>query len=286
MATMKGSRGTAPPFLPILLALYDALNDDDDEIRDEAADAASSILGTPLVAMEAVNSLLRWMTNHFGHLEEFKVETVCRMIGSSSRSGTLAPAGSPPPSLGGSGEPTANSTPLLLHRWTPAEAQLARALTSDDALFFVEEQNLFIEEVRETVRWADIAFRSLRWNNTGPADGSSSPPPPPPLLALESWATQGLRALIRLLITDSTTSITTSIGDGGGESGGSDGPLGWTSKPAVFAICARVLLSARALGTGGHDGTGDIARLLGEFRAAGEDPRVRVHGLLLSMAEI
>lgn len=215
--------------LPWLLALYDALNDDDYEVRDIAAAATTPILGKPLVSMEACSRLLVWLSQHFGHADEFRTHVACRMVGH--------------PAV------TSRLTDAVLSAWVAAADQLAGAMQFDDALFVVEEQNLYVDEVREARRWRGV-FASL----PHPADGAA-------LRALASWTAAGLHTLAGLAEAD-------------------DGVLGWTSKPEVFAICSRIVVGGTAL-AGRDPGVKDaLLDFLGKGR------RTRAHGLLLSMCEV
>ncbi|XXH04700.1 Mitochondrial import inner membrane translocase subunit tim23 [Hypoxylon texense] len=252
-----GTTSTATAHLPWLLALYDALNDDDDEIRAAAASAASPVLANRrLVSVEAGPRLLRRLLAHFGPTDEFRAHVACRMAGHTL---TLAPAPAPAPAA------SEVSSALLLSGWAPAETQLAAALRFDDALFVVEEQNLYVDEVREARRWAGI-YSSLP---PPPPPTPSSSPSPSPDATLSQWVLAGLQTLTRLAR----------------ESEG-DGPLGWTAKPEVFAICARVLIGGAALARAGGGGGGDVAvaEELGRFRDEGRK-KGGVHGLLLAMCD-
>jgi hypothetical protein len=221
----------SPANIPWLLALYDYLNDDDEEIREIAASATSPILGKPLVSIEASARLLSWLAQHYGSTDEFRTHVACRMIGHPA-----APA---------------QATDAILPSWVPAGVQLARAMRFDDSLFVVEEQNLYIDEVREALRWRDV-FLSLP---SHPNDGGSAA-----LAALTDWTTVGLRTLQV-------------------HAEGDDGVLGWTSKPEVFAICSRVVICGVALA----EKRGDVKRELRMFAEKGGEKRV--HELLLGMCE-
>ncbi|KAI1144095.1 hypothetical protein F5Y05DRAFT_363612 [Hypoxylon sp. FL0543] len=235
-----------PVHLPWLLALYDALNDDDDEIRAAAASAAAPLLSDQrLVSVEAGRRLLRWLVGRYGAVSEFRAHVVCRMTGHSTSTSSLITQDS--------GD---NTAARLLENWTPAETQLAEAMRFDDSLFVIEEQNLYVDEVRETRRWRD-AFSSL------PPLPAPSPSPSAEEAALSQWTLAGLQTLTRLA----------------GAEGG-DGPLGWTSKPEVFAICARILVSGSALAMAGNRGIKEEMR-----RFWDEGRRAEVHGLLLGMCE-
>ncbi|KAI1335479.1 hypothetical protein F5Y15DRAFT_397463 [Xylariaceae sp. FL0016] len=226
-----------------LLALYDALNDDDDEIREAAAEASSPILGQSIVAVEAGARLLRWLGRRFGHVPDFQAHVASRMVGHGFGS-PIDPAATP-------------------EGWVAAELQLASAMRFDDSLFVVEEQNQYVDEVREAKRWADV-FSAF------PAP-SSSPSTPSgevdvvDLGALSAWALSALRSLHKIA------------------KGQVDGPLGWTSKPQVFAICARVLICASALSSRGVMEVTDALRRFVELGRGGD---VRVHGLLLDMVDV
>jgi hypothetical protein len=96
------------------------------------------------------------------------------------------------------------------------EDELADALIEDNSLFVEEEQNLYIDEVREARMWITMLMRGQEehWDY---AQGRVS-----------IWSLRGLLAIER----QAAKKI--------------DGPFGWTSRPQVFAICARVILAARA----------------------------------------
>jgi hypothetical protein len=87
-------------------------------------------------------------------------------------------------------------------------------LREDDALFVEEEQNLFIDEVREVKLWSGV-FQNLPQETL-----ESTEARPSPLLLLAQWAIEGLLELHEIHK--------------------KDGPLGWTSSPAAFAIFMRI----------------------------------------------
>ncbi|KJK77668.1 hypothetical protein H634G_07407 [Metarhizium anisopliae BRIP 53293] len=184
---------TSPEFLPALLSLYDLLNDDDDEVRDVAALAANSVIGAALVPIEAANRLLQFLGTQFGTAPEFKAIIADRLVGYFGVQATK------------------------LESWESAEVELARALEFDDSLFVVEENNLFIDEVRETKRWVEV-FESLEWDEKDEH-----------LDKLASWVQGGIAQVARLAELE-------------------DGPLGWASNPTAFAICTRIIRCSVALG--------------------------------------
>lgn len=221
--TTQPSLLASPAYLPWLLALYDYLNDDDEEIRDVAAAACAPILGKPLVSIEAGERLLALLADLHGAVNtEFRAHAAGRLVGHQLESDS--------------------------DEWTPAETQLARALRFDDSLFVVEEQNLYVDEVREAIRWRN-AFFSSSSSSTSHQE------------ALADWTAAGLRTLSRIA-----------------DDQADDGVLGWTSKPEVFAICARIAVTAAALAGAGHETVREELRAFVDRGA-----RTRVHGLLLQM---
>lgn len=186
--SLNGSLGISfesEEYLSALAALYDALNDDDDEVRDAAAAAARHVLGQTAVPLEAANRLLAFLAVAFKHSAQLREAVVARLVGSRQR-------------------------------WTPASEQIDAALKVDDSLFAVEEQNLFIDEIREVGRWISV-FEALE-----PAASD------PSLLLLDSWLQGGLDRLQLLFAQE-------------------DGPLGWASTPQAFAVAAAVILCSVSL---------------------------------------
>ncbi|KAI1735552.1 putative death-receptor fusion protein-domain-containing protein [Xylaria scruposa] len=256
--------------LPWLLALYNALTDDDVEVREAAAEAAGPILGLSLVPVEANTRLLRWFTTYFRHDYDFIMHVAGRMVGHNFGSNSfvaLSTIESGPAETGGSG-------------WVPAKAQLIEAMRFDDSLFVIEEHNQYIDEVREAKRWTDV-FVALDLR-TGDARGNA-------IGALAEWTLAGLRALTE--ITQSEAAVA------------GDGPLGWTSQPQVFAICARILICASTLANlknirnqehGQKEENeeenasiyADVSEELTRFWELGRGDGARVHGLLLQMCGI
>ncbi|KAI0201484.1 putative death-receptor fusion protein-domain-containing protein [Astrocystis sublimbata] len=268
---------TSSAHLPWLLALYDALTDDDIDVREAAADAANPVLGSALVPVEAGALLLRWLAARFQHDPNFQMHVVGRIAGHNFGSCSFI-ASTDATEVEGNTVDTNDGSD-----WIAAKAQLAEAMRFDDSLFVIEEHNQYIDEVREAKRWADVFRLSTSGpENTGDLARSKA------FQALAKWTLAGLRALSEIV-------------QAGSEAGG-DGPLGWTAKPQVFAICARVLICASALA--GSEGTGrdqdqeqevarigeemgvreEVAQELSRFWNLGRGDGARVHGLLLKMS--
>lgn len=194
--------------------------------------AVNSIVGEALVPIEAANRLLRWLVQHLGGSSSgsssspgFKAEVASRIVGHSRAGGADAAATT----------------------WEPAEQGLARALELDDSLFVVEEQNLFVDEVREARRWVGV-FESLAWDA-----GNET------LARLDGWLRGGLAAL-------------------GWLSEREDGPLGWASNPGVFALCTRIMRGSAALAK--QHGSAALCEAVREARAVLRSRRARVSRLV------
>ncbi|CCC10606.1 unnamed protein product [Sordaria macrospora k-hell] len=148
-----------------------------------------------------------------------------------------------------------SSLTSFFHRLRAPPEQLLTALQFDDSLFATEEQNLFIDEVRETRRWQrELIAR---------ASGSDNMTSGPAFAKLSKWTEEGLKYLVRMVRENN------------------DGPLGWTSDQHVFAACARVLLCAVAVvkAVGAESVVGEALK---KFREVGE--KGGLHGSLLEIA--
>lgn len=234
--------------LPSLFALYDTLNDDDDDVRDLSAKTVSDFLGKSLIPLAARVELAKQIHSCHYNSKSYAWNVVRRMTGNNIYE------------------------PLYVDRSqiSSAEEQFKDALKDDDSLFVEEEQNLFIDEIREAELWCAI-FEERDCNSLSDEEIKRIWEVPQTILA--NWVLDGLRSLNKLL----------KYGDG---------PLGWSSKPAVFAICMRILLSAKSI-LRFHEGIleahnnevteegiiGDIVTALKNFVAIGR--KKRVHERLL-----
>lgn len=106
--------------------------------------------------------------------------------------------------------------------FAPVSERLQALLAEQDALFAVEKQNLYIDPVREANIWSRVLNRL-----------DISLLPLTTAANLTAWVLEGLETLLNQT------------------SKNHDGPLGWTSKPDIFALgmqvfsCADVLLGWR-----------------------------------------
>jgi len=186
-------------------ALYDTLNDDDDEVRDLSAKTTSSLLSKSLLPLAARLELAEFISQLHGEQPSYISNMLCRITGTD----TLQ----------------ASKLRMAYDFLESAEVQLLKEMKKDDSLFVEEEQNLFIDEVREAQLWCGI-FEELCAESqiTAETEGIWKLP----LHDLILWVLNGLKTLNRLLETE-------------------DGVLGWTSKPSVFAICMRIILCTNAV---------------------------------------
>lgn len=146
-------------FRSLCLSVYDLLNDDDEEIRIEAAKSAHKILSAdlhspvhgPTVPLVATQQLAELLTRRWPERSELFDAAVSRAFGVSSRS---------------------------------VEEQLQSFHKAEYALFAEEKQNLYIDDVRETRIWAKVAMHL-----------SASAAQEPLVASLLKWTTDGLTAL-------------------------------------------------------------------------------------------
>ncbi|KPM36837.1 hypothetical protein AK830_g9727 [Neonectria ditissima] len=221
--SVKDSAWTTEECLPALIALYDFLNDDDDDIRDVGSAAVANILGQPLAPIEAANRLVVWLTRHFGNSPVFCQVIAGRMMGDTR-------------------------FPGLDSGKVGVTEQLEKAMEFDDSLFVIEEHNLFIDEVRECQRWA-AAFERLQWSSEDDV-----------LRNLTSSVYEGLLPMEALASKE-------------------DGPLGYASKPQVFAILSRVIWASVALIK--HHPEPSQRALVGESSRSLTSGKGHISGLLL-----
>ena len=206
---------TSPALLGIYLALWDALVDDDDDVRDSGAKIASRIVSRSSSTHEAETKrhfpfsppavrprLMQFIKDHYAHVDGLWNEAVLRLMGVPASQKTQSDSAT-----------AAWSCPV-----TSLSTLLQDARKPDTALFVEEKQNLYIDEVEEARRWAHI-LSDLK------SDGITQ------LLTsrLSVWTTEGL-----VIVSTNTANE-------------EDGPFGWTSKPEVFTLVMRVVLAAKVL---------------------------------------
>lgn len=201
-----------PLLLGVYLALYDRLNDDDEEIRDMAAATVSYLLSDPskesasisLVPLAASDLLSEWLSSAYGHSRPLCSSALNRL----SQALRVEFLGLP-------SDICLLSAPAA---YIPVAETLAKARKRNTTMFAEEKQNLFINPVREAEIWARVLLQMA----------------PPAVdahvaVAFMEWTVEGLRAL-----TDAAAQEL-------------DGPLGWTSIHEVFVLGMRVLLAAKVI---------------------------------------
>lgn len=99
-----------------------------------------------------------------------------------------------------------------------ANARLQEYLKEDNTLFAVEKQNLYLDPVREADTWSSVLRRM-----------SLNAIPSHVVEELLQWTISGLQGLVAVAHSHE------------------DGPLGWTSKPDVFALGMQVLNASSVL---------------------------------------
>lgn len=197
--------------LDVYLVLYDMLNDDDDEIRDVAAAAASWVLSQSSVSPDA--DVFLAPLNASALLADFIIDNYSDSALLGQR--VLRYLTGQEPRVSGSDE----------HSHLVAVSDQIAEYRQDSTVLFVEEkQNLFIDDVREVEVWSRALLRLTR-----SAYAKLS------LDEISAWAFDGLTYLCSLA----------------GPEKEPDGLLGWVSKPEIFTLGLRVIAISSALGSQG-----------------------------------
>lgn len=198
---------TDPSLLDIYLVLYDMLNDDDEELRDIAASAASWVLSYSSISPDAALALgplnasellSKFITEHYSDSVYFARRILKYLTGQEAR-------------ISGSDDQSSLS---------PVSVLMAQYCQESTVLFVEEKQNLFIDEVREVDVWCRV-LPQLKANSY----------PETLIRQVSSWVSEGLEYINQIVKQDPE----------------GDGLLGWTSKPEVFSLSFRVISLAAAL---------------------------------------
>ena len=208
--------------------LYDTLNDDDTEIREKGASIVSWILLKPepsgtagsatssLSPLAAKSRLTDFLIAHYNNSTALCYEAIGRLAGIRVELGrSVLSRGMANTTSAGAGHSKMGMRPMLL---PSIGVSLGEARREDTALFSEEKQNLYIDDVQEACGWA-IVITKL----------SSSSIESDSAHELEVWVMQGLAVLTEMAQAEV------------------DGPLGWTTKPDVFTMGARIIYAARVL---------------------------------------
>lgn len=212
--------------LDVYLALYDMLNDDDDEIRDMAASAASWVLSHSSVSPDADVTLAP--LNASALLADFIIENYSDSLLLGQR--VLQYLTGQEPRISGSGERS---------RLIAVSDQIAEYRQESTVLFEEEKQNLFIDEVREVQLWSRALLRLNCLASTKL-----------PIPEISSWAFDGLAYICSLV----------------GSGTEPDGLLGWVSKPEIFTLGIRVIVISSALSSREFPAPESLSVAPGAFR--------------------
>jgi hypothetical protein len=180
-----------------IFLLYDCLKDDDEEIRDLSADIVADIFrlwrprrksfGTATASVASIK--LAKLIVKIPEISEISMNiAIQRMTGCTAEMKELS---------------------------TSIGQRFQTALADNTALFAVEKQNLYVDEVYESNTWATVLKRlpyKLKYVHM-----------------LEKWTIDGLQLLIN----------TTQDHE--------DGALGWTSKPEMFILAFRIINAVNVL---------------------------------------
>lgn len=231
-----GLPSTNNALLPVYLALYDTLNDDDEEIRDIGAEIVSWILSTTstrfpsgsLIPPAARDRFSTFLAQNYSELANLFTEALFRLTVQTKEDNCP--------------ENTKSATAGL---FAPVQDRLVSARKEDISLFMEEKQNLFEDEVREAETWS----RVLKQLSESAYDEKAA-------AEFSEWVVKGIEALTNIAKSEV------------------DGPLGWTSKPEVFTLGMQVILGAGVLqhwskagGVGAADAC--VSGRLEELRDAG-----------------
>jgi hypothetical protein len=189
--------------IPSLLALYDLLSDDDEDIRDLAAKTVSSVLKRSLNPPAAREELIKWLKANYNRSSQFLWNLLCRLTGSTA----AAPQNSE------------------LNALIQPQKQFETALARNNDLFAVEEQNLFEDKAIELALWSGL-FRELPLDvfKTSRMDAHKSFM----LLEFAGWISNALGVLNKTVIQDGPLGWTSTL-------------LGFTAVLRVLR-CANALL--------------------------------------------
>lgn len=157
--------------LPLLLVLYNTLNDDDEEIREVGAKIVSCLAKESMVELAAA----RWLAEDLllpthGSTVNFTWAVVRKMTGAGTE---------------------LDCSFYLI----PLNKQIDFAATRDNTLFTEEQPNLYIDECREVEFWTNIFNQLPRQEILGKL---VSPWDCGPANSLLDWATEGIMDIVKI----------------------------------------------------------------------------------------
>ena len=205
------------------MALYDSLVDDDEDVRDQGARVASTILSVYSSATADISTttlslsppaakerLLHFLCDNYKRSMVLCVESVRRLTGMKS---VFDPA-----SANMQDDEAQTKQARFVVHFPPVADLYSEARTTSNIVFVEERQNLYIDSVSEAEAWAQVLLQldPDAWPSSIASD-------------LEAWTVQGLAHILKILQSDG------------------DGALSPMSKPEVFTLFTRVLSAAKVL---------------------------------------
>ena len=194
-------------FLDVYFAIYHTLFDDDDDIRNEGASIVSYILAESTGGIR-LKPLVA-------------ASTLLKFLGSiyaNSKNLSLK-ATTRMMGVKAQNSERRNSEGAVALHLEPVSNLMSTARQEDHSLFAEEKQNLYRDDVQETQRIAQLLL-FLQPSAVDPAV----------VCLLRDWTLAGLETLIETAKAE-----------------GQDGPLGWTSKPAVYTLGMRIIVVAKVI---------------------------------------
>ena len=212
---MSSDKATSAALLGVYIALWDALVDDDEEVRNLAARVVSKLLSrslspheeekprhSPMSSASVRPKLMEYIKTQDMWAKRLCEDAVLRLSGASASqrisSGT--------------------SSEAITSRIRPFSEMMSEARKPDTALFVEEKQNLYIDEVEEARCWANVLLTSKYAEIATTA-----------ISTLSTWTLDGLAHLAEVIASNE------------------DGPLGWTAKPEVYTLGMRIISAAKVL---------------------------------------
>ncbi|KAL8825138.1 MAG: hypothetical protein Q9191_004596 [Dirinaria sp. TL-2023a] len=212
------------------LAIYDRLIDDDEDIRVLGASLVSEILlktgnvrngsvvKESLSASAARAEFLRFLKSRYGDSAYLSCEALRRLACDT----TVLPRDADT-KLSCINSPVSDDfadecDESIIFRFRPFQDELGDAMRLNTALFVEEKQNLYIDEVEEARAWSQMLIDMQPWKVTASLTSK-----------FYDWTINSLHTLIATAAKET------------------DGPLGWTSKPEVFAMGMRAILAAKVI---------------------------------------
>lgn len=225
----------SPLVLGLGLILYDMLQDDDDEIRDLAALATSTFVFRTSSAQVA-HTVPLLATQHL----------LTHLLGLFPKSAALA--------THALRRLTSTEPPSPLFQ-VPFAESLNEVTKPQTALFAQEKQNLFKDDVLDTLCWARLLA----------SPGIASALSVPVLDSVATWTTETLAVLTARYETEA------------------DGVLGWASKPEVFTWLIRVVCLSESVLHSGTKGKTEVKLGLAKLVAA--MGKAEGHAVVIQRAE-